>query len=204
MMDEIILAQSLKAIFGKRYFRIRLNLIEVQLRHSDVQHIRVRRPPINPRASSLRSKHLWRATCNVEVTLSDRSAVLAVLCSQAAPTPKPSSGHSLVRSARPYRITLPPPSLPNDATEAHILCRSSPHLCGLTTQQAWSRLTSLPCEVWCQEPAPPSSRGLCGSGQRVDSLRSISMTKTHRVDTPVPSCIHPPCYAPRSFLAEGQ
>jgi hypothetical protein len=30
---------------------------------------------------------------------------------------------------------------------------STPHLSGLTTRQAWSRLTSLLCEMWRQEPA---------------------------------------------------
>jgi hypothetical protein len=82
MMDEIVLAPSLETTFSANViFEFANTLIEVQLRHSDVQYIRVRRTPINPRASSLRSKHQWGATCNVEVTLSDRSAVLAVLCS---------------------------------------------------------------------------------------------------------------------------
>jgi hypothetical protein len=47
-----------------------------------------------------------------------------------------------------------PPSLPSDATEEHILWLLSPHLYGLTTQQARCRLTSLLCEMWRQEPAP--------------------------------------------------
>jgi hypothetical protein len=102
----------------------------------------------------LRPKQIWRATCNVEVTLSNISAALAVLRSQAAPTTQPSTGYLLDRSTRPCRITLPPPPLSSAATEAHIIWLSSPHLCGLTTQQARSRLISLLCEMWCKEPAP--------------------------------------------------
>jgi hypothetical protein len=102
-------------------------------------------------------------------------------CSRGSPLPSRADYATLDRSfIRPFYPEVPdchpPYSLPSDAPEEHRLWLLYSHLCGLTTQQARSRFTSLLCEMWCQESAPLADPRpalyLCGSGRRSDNLRT--------------------------------
>jgi hypothetical protein len=61
---------------------------------------------------------------------------------------------SFTRQFYPEVPDCTPPFLPSDAAEEQRVWLSSSLLYGLTTQQARSRLTSMPSEIRRQEPAP--------------------------------------------------
>jgi hypothetical protein len=107
MVDENILPLTLEITISTKVIFEFAKSFDIHVRHSDV-HICARRLPGNTQASSLWPKQLWRAKSNVEVMLSEKSAALAILRSQATLTTQPSISNLLSRFTRRCRITLLP------------------------------------------------------------------------------------------------
>jgi hypothetical protein len=155
-VDEKIFSPTLEITISAKVIFEFAKRDNIHVRHNDV-HICARKLPDITQSSSLRSKRLWRGTCNVEVTLTYMSAALA------AQSPLPSSAGNKtfdMSFTRPFYLEAPdytpPPFLPSDVVEEHVVWLSSPHICGLTIQQARFRLTSLLCEMWRQELVAPA------------------------------------------------